>query len=608
MTGLTLERLQAVLGGKIVRAEDGEAVRAPGPGHGPTDDSLLVRLDPSRDCGFRVQSFADDDQADAEDFVRGKLGQGPWKPNGRGGGQPRGKVVAHYVYRDERGEAVLRVTRREPKGFSQSRPDGDGGWTPGLDDRTRERLTPFRLPEMIEGIGLGRPVHVCEGEKAADVLIARGYTATCSPMGAGKWRSSYARWFQGADVVVLADNDPPGRKHAEQVAESLRPVAASVKIVCLPGLPPGGDVVDWIAAGNDPATIADMPDDDLAERPPEPEPPRRRGITAAELQNTEFAPIRFVIDRYLPEGLTIFAGKPKLGKSWLCYDICNAVARGGYTLGDIKCVEGDVLYCALEDGKRRTKKRMETVCSFGGWPKRLTFWYRDDLPSVDLGAEQALREWIASVPNPTLIVIDTLKFVRPKKTPHEDAYAYDARTIDPFKRLADEFGIAIIVVHHTRKMGADDPLELVSGTNGLTGAADTILVLDRTSSGCTLYARGRDIEEVETAVRFDRDFLRWSVLGDPAEVRRSAERKAILQVLGDTPAPLSPSEIALQARQKPDNVRFLLGKMVKAGEVEIAGYGKYALPGRNPAHSAHSAHSDDSAHSAHSAHSDDDDD
>jgi hypothetical protein len=598
MTGaavnIDIHALALRLRGEIGHDDKGEEViHAPGPNHRARDRSLWVRTGEQYPDGFLVGSFSPDDATDIQalrDYVRRVGGLPPWKPNGRGNG--RGDIDQRYVYEGPEGptDPRLRVTRYIPKSFAQERPDGRGGWKWG--GVPPAQRVPFKLPELIEAIGLGKTIFVVEGEKAVLVLAKHGIPATCSPGGAGKWPKHFARWFTGANVVVLADNDEPGRKHAEQVRANLAPMAASVRAINLPGLPPGGDVFDFLAAGGDPATIAEMPDGDPAEHPREPGPPRRRGITAAELQNTEFPPIRFVIERYLPEGLTIFAGRPKLGKSWLCYDICNAVARGGFTLGDIKCAEGDVLYCALEDGRRRTKKRMAMVCPVGGWPPRLTFWYRDDLPSVDAGAEQALREWIEAQPNPALIVIDTLKFVRPRKLPHEDAYAYDARTIEPFKRLADEYGIAIIVVHHTRKMGADDPLELVSGTNGLTGAADTILVLDRTSSGCTLYARGRDIEEIETAVRFDREVCRWSVLGDPAEVRRSAERKAILQVLRDTPEPLSPKEIALQARQKPDNVRFLLGKMVKAGEVEVAGYGKYRLPGQDPPHSPHTAHSD----------------
>src|SRR5215218_278488 len=105
-------------------------------------------------------------------------------------------------------------------------------------------------------------------------------------------------------------------------------------------------------------------------------PPADEGIgfSAAELQHMRFPPIKYVVPGYIAEGLTLFAGKPKLGKSWLLLHAAIAVARGGYTLGDVECVEGDVLYCALEDNKRRLQSRMsKLVQTFQPWPKRLRF-------------------------------------------------------------------------------------------------------------------------------------------------------------------------------------------------------------------------------------------
>ena len=148
--------------------------------------------------------------------------------------------------------------------------------------------------------------------------------------------------------------------------------------------------------------------------------------------------------------------------------------------------------------------------------------------------------------------------------------------MEELHRIANEHGIAIVLVHHVRKMDADDPLDMVSGTTGLTGAVDTVLVLTRDSNGVTLYGRGRDIEEIETAVSFDRETGRWSILGAASEVHRSDERKAILDALRDTGTPMGPGEIAAATGMKNENVRFLLHKMQKAGEVEKRSRGQYA--------------------------------
>lgn len=581
-----LRSLAHALGGEV----SGGQVLAPGPGHSKDDRSLAVRPSADAPGGFVVHSFAGDDALACRDHVRAKAGMGEWRPEPR---EPspvekmaaRGRVVATYDYLDAEGEPFLRVLRKEPKGFLQQHWTGSA-WAYG---KPTAPAIPYRLPDMLAAVH--DTVLICEGEKDADALAARGFIATTSPAGAGKWSADLNRWFEGKTVYVLPDNDKAGRDHAELVATNLHGVASEVRIVHLPGLPDKGDVSDYIAA-NGTAYLTDTckasPVYEPGQKSNDNAPPKPRGITAAQLQGMRFAPIKYVVEGYLAEGLTLLAGKPKLGKSWLVLDICNAVARGGFTLGDVKCQEGDVLYCALEDNPRRMKSRMAAVCPLTPWPERLTFWHADDMPRLDDGGEAALREWIKAQPNPRLIVIDTLAFARPSKKKDEDSYAYDTRSIRPFKNLADEYGIALVVVHHTRKMAADDALETVSGTNGLTGAADSILVLDRGSEGCTLYGRGRDIAEIETAVEFQKDTCRWRVLGNAAEVRRSDERTAIIEAL--TPEcytegecySLGPREIADVTGQAYSAIRVTLHRMAKKGEVEKAGRGKYRLPNTPP--------------------------
>jgi hypothetical protein len=132
--------------------------------------------------------------------------------------------------------------------------------------------------------------------------------------------------------------------------------------------------------------------------------------------------------------------------------------------------------------------------------------------------------------------------------------------------------------HHTRKGGADDPLEALSGSNGLSACADTTMLLDRTAAGMTLYVRGRDVEELETALRFDNGL--FSILGDADEWKRSGERSAILRVLKEADEPMSPTEIAVAADMKPNNVKRLMPKMTKAGEVQKVRRGRYVHPDR----------------------------
>ena len=135
--------------------------------------------------------------------------------------------------------------RQPGKDFRQRRPDGKGGWT-----WNAKGVPPliYRLPEVREAIKSRRTVFVTEGEKDADRLAGDGLTATCNPGGALKWKPQHSAHLHGAHVVILPDNDDPGRKHAQQVAASLQGQARSVRVANLPGLPKKGDVSDWLDA------------------------------------------------------------------------------------------------------------------------------------------------------------------------------------------------------------------------------------------------------------------------------------------------------------------------------------------------------------------------
>ncbi len=153
------------------------------------------------------------------------------------------KILDTYDYRDPAGEMVFQVVRYVPKAFRQRRPDGKGGWVWKLGNVTR---IPYRLPELLSAISNGTPIFITEGERDAERLVREGLEATTVPGGAGAWSDHYARWFTGAHVAILGDNDEPGRNFARDVAASLLDVARSVRVLDLPDLPDGGDVTDWL--------------------------------------------------------------------------------------------------------------------------------------------------------------------------------------------------------------------------------------------------------------------------------------------------------------------------------------------------------------------------
>ena len=299
-------------------------------------------------------------------------------------------------------------------------------------------------------------------------------------------------------------------------------------------------------------------------------------FTAAELQRKIFPPVSYCVPDLIPEGLTLVAGKPKIGKSWLALDVCIAVATGRFCLGERKPIQGDVLYAAMEDNPRRLQRRITKLLSpfSDQWPERLTLansWRRLDKDGVG-----DIAQWIEQTGSPRLVILDTLASVKPIRT--QQGYAEDYESIAALHRLANDKGVSVILLHHTRKMEADDPVDTVSGTLGLAGCADSVLVLYRSSKGTTLYVRGRDIEEAEHAVSFDKVGCRWTILGNAADVHRSNERGLILAALAEAKEALTPKEIVASTGMPPNNVWQLLFKMAKDGEVVKVAHGKYRHP------------------------------
>jgi hypothetical protein len=307
---------------------------------------------------------------------------------------------------------------------------------------------------------------------------------------------------------------------------------------------------------------------------------REDAISLSDLQAKTFDPIHYILPGIIPEGLTLLVSRPKLGKSWLAFDLGIAVAGGRYTLGALKPVERDVLYLALEDNQRRLQRRAsKLLTTLGGkWPERLTIvtkWRQ-----TDEGCIEAVEEWCKSVKRPTLVIVDTLQKIRPFAEA-KNAYTADYRALTGLQELAGRHpGLGIVVNHHDRKMAADDVFDTVSGTLGLNGAADTILIISRRAGEVTLHIDGRDVEKAEHAIEFNKATCRWTLLGSAADVHQSDQRARILRALEGAGEGLAVGEILAAARLVSRNAAdSLLFDMRNEGEIERVGRGVYGLPG-----------------------------
>lgn len=301
---------------------------------------------------------------------------------------------------------------------------------------------------------------------------------------------------------------------------------------------------------------------------------------ASELMRRTFQPVQWAVQGILPEGITILSGDPKIGKSWLLYQACVAVATGRpLWIGREPESAGDALMLALEDNDRRLQRRLTTLLprfsTFKGTriinPDVSRLHYATQWPRGEAGALQ-LGEWLHSHPDCRLVVIDTVSAFRDPDPGKKSAYAHDYAVGELFKPLARDYSCAIVLVMHNRKQHSADALQLVSGTQGMTGGVDNVLVLrrERGQLDAGLYVDGRDIEEPqEMALRFDAGY--WCGTGQSVEeAKLSKERRRVLEAIDALGAEARSRAICDQLLPaRPGTIRTLLAKMVKAGQLQI---------------------------------------
>ena len=257
-----------------------------------------------------------------------------------------------------------------------------------------------------------------------------------------------------------------------------------------------------------------------------PQPPRLYTVSARDLQRTALLPPAWVVEGLLCEGASMLASRPKMGKSWMVLDLCLRVARGEPFLG-FPTWKGECLYLALEDNQRRLKTRLTKLLGDRDAPEG--FYFSTQSHDLSEGLLEELETHVREHPNTKLIVIDTLQRVRPAGSARESAYSADYRAVVPLKRFADAHRLCLLLVHHLRKMGDDgDPFNRISGTNGILGALDTSIVLDRERRGdedTVFSVTGRDVESQEKVIRFDKESCRWTLVGDASQLRERLERE-----------------------------------------------------------------------------------
>jgi RecA-family ATPase len=274
----------------------------------------------------------------------------------------------------------------------------------------------------------------------------------------------------------------------------------------------------------------------------------------ARLDAQVFPPLAYAVPGLIPEGWVLLVGPPKIGKSWLVLSVALAAAAGGRALG-IEVPQRPVLYLALEDGDRRLQDRCRRLLGNDAIPPE--FHYLTELESGRVADK--ISSWIAwhpGAPAP-LVILDTLGKVMPPALPGESNYQRDYRIGTHLKRIVDaRRGMTLLVNHHDRKASTDDFVDAVSGTHGLAGAADTIVVLarDRHETAGLVKVTGRDVAEGEYAVQF-KDGAVWELDGHDLAIAQ--ERAQKVRALSRATAGVADRmiDVVLEVHRHPEGVR-----------------------------------------------------
>jgi replicative DNA helicase len=232
---------------------------------------------------------------------------------------------------------------------------------------------------------------------------------------------------------------------------------------------------------------------------------------AMELIKMNIKEVKWVVPDFLPVGYSLLVGSPKMGKSMMALNLALAKTSGGMALGRFPVSAGGVIYYALEDTLRRLQSRM--VQMLHGAPAPANLYFITECPRMGMGGLEQIERELKENPGTELVIIDTFAKIKSPMRSGTQAYDHDYTCGAAIKTMADKYNIAVLVVHHDRKFQSEDPFEDVSGTYGVTGAADSVFVLKRSkqTGDIVLHSVGRDIERQSLACSFDENLLLWTI-------------------------------------------------------------------------------------------------
>jgi DNA primase catalytic core len=414
---------------------------------------------------------------------------------------------------------------------------------------------------------------LCEGEFDTMVAHQQGFNAVGVP-GINNFPEEVKDILKKYDLIICFDNDDAGRKGINDIVNK---VQRSVNAVILKN---HKDLTELLSAGER-LDVTNKKELKLITVEPE-KRSKLKLISAKEMMKKEIAEMVWIVIQLLPEGLIILAGRPKVGKSFMAMNIAIAVANGSKALGFFDTNKHSVLYVALEDNERRLKDRMKNILQAeyeSNAPDNLFFLEVGyDLPKLNEGGIEELQKIILDNPEIKLIVIDTLgRSIADKSRKDRDMYRADYEISSKLQEMAIKNNICLLLLHHTKKGSEENVFDEISGTTGLTGAMDTMMVLKKKSNKCKLHVTGRDVQETDYDIEFSENTFTWNVIDKKDEQRLTSERQEIVDLLKKYDREMKTGEIAQLLGKEKSNISKMLKKLIDDEILTSPKYGTYKI-------------------------------
>lgn len=300
------------------------------------------------------------------------------------------------------------------------------------------------------------------------------------------------------------------------------------------------------------------------------------GQTLETLMQTYYPEPQWAVEGLLPEGCIILAGKPKHGKSYLALTWALAVAKQYKCMDHFRVTNGDVLCFSLEDYAKRVQKRMQRLYTTPSTKHTIEFFY--DAPKMSKGFGERLYSTLAHRKSVRLVIIDTLRCIRDAQTEQYNLYQEDSDFIGGLNKCAQDSGMTILIIHHTRKAKSDDVFEEISGTGGLRGSTSANMVLEETAgeADAMLNIEGKDFEHRQHVAMKRKEDGSWTYIGEGEVFQLRANKHAVLnaiQTLGDS---ANPKDVWIESKIPSfGTVRSILSRMASLGEVGTTTKGVY---------------------------------